>query len=83
MTNTFAEGRERTRALGIWAAIAVGGGALGLLLGGILTEYASWRWIFFVNIPIGIVTYRGRRPVRAGVAGHRPPGIRPRRRRRP
>ena len=47
----------RTKAMGVWAAIAVGGAALGLLLGGILTEYASWRWIFFVNIPIGFVTY--------------------------
>ncbi len=56
VTNTFSEGRERTRALGIWAAIAVGGGALGLLLGGVLTEYLSWRWIFFVNLPVGILT---------------------------
>lgn len=56
VTNTFSDGRERTRALGIWAAIAVGGGALGLLLGGILTEYLSWRWIFFVNLPVGIFT---------------------------
>ena len=55
VTNTFAEGRERTRALGIWAAIAVGGGALGLLLGGILTEYVSWQWIFFVNLPVGVL----------------------------
>ena len=57
VTTTFPEGRERTRAMGIWAAIAVGGGAVGLLLGGILTEYASWRWIFFVNIPVGLLTF--------------------------
>ena len=57
VTTTFAEGRTRTRAMGVWAAIAVGGGAVGLLLGGILTEYASWRWIFFVNIPIGLLTF--------------------------
>ncbi|MEW6583922.1 MAG: MFS transporter, partial [Actinomycetota bacterium] len=56
VTSTFPDGRERTRALGIWAAIAVGGGAVGLLLGGILTEYLSWRWIFFVNLPVGILT---------------------------
>jgi EmrB/QacA subfamily drug resistance transporter len=56
VTTTFPEGRLRTRAMGIWAAIAVGGGAVGLLLGGILTEYASWRWIFFVNIPVGLLT---------------------------
>lgn len=55
VTNTFAEGKERTRALGIWAAIAVGGGALGLLLGGLLTEYVSWQWIFFVNLPVGVL----------------------------
>ena len=51
---TFAEGRERTKALGIWSAIAAGGGAVGLILGGLLTETLSWRWVFFVNLPIGI-----------------------------
>jgi EmrB/QacA subfamily drug resistance transporter len=56
VTTTFAEGKERTRAMGAWAAIAVGGGAMGMLLGGMLTEYASWRWIFFVNVPIGLAT---------------------------
>jgi EmrB/QacA subfamily drug resistance transporter len=56
VTTTFAEGRERTKALGVWSAIAAGGGAVGLLLGGILTETISWRWIFFINIPIGVVT---------------------------
>lgn len=56
VTSTFKEGPERTRALGIWAVIAVGGGAVGLLLGGILTEYVSWQWIFFVNLPVGVAT---------------------------
>ena len=54
VTTTFHDGPDRTRALSVWAAIAVGGAALGLLLGGILTEYLSWEWIFFVNVPIGI-----------------------------
>jgi EmrB/QacA subfamily drug resistance transporter len=53
---TFAEGEDRTKALGVWSAIAAGGGAFGLLLGGILTDLLSWEWIFFVNVPIGIAT---------------------------
>ena len=57
VTATFREGSERTKALGVWAAIAVGGGAVGLLLGGILVEYLSWPWIFFVNVPVGIVAF--------------------------
>src|SRR2546421_1559303 len=54
---TFSEGRERTKALGIWSAIAAGGGAVGLLLGGLLTDTLSWRWGFFINLPIGIVAF--------------------------
>jgi EmrB/QacA subfamily drug resistance transporter len=54
LTTTFDEGAERTRALGVWSAIAAGGGAVGLILGGALTEYLSWRWVFFVNLPVGI-----------------------------
>ena len=56
ITTTFAEGEERTKALGVWSAIAAGGGAFGLLLGGILTDLLSWEWIFFVNVPIGLAT---------------------------
>jgi len=56
ITTTFPEGPERTKALGVWGAIAAGGGAFGLLFGGILTESLSWEWIFFVNVPIGIVS---------------------------
>jgi EmrB/QacA subfamily drug resistance transporter len=51
--DTFAEGPARTRATGIYAAMSGAGGAVGLLLGGILTDYASWRWVLFVNAPIG------------------------------
>ena len=50
---TFAEGTERNRALAVWGAIAGAGGAIGLLLGGVIVEALSWRWIFFVNVPIG------------------------------
>jgi EmrB/QacA subfamily drug resistance transporter len=54
LTTTFAEGRERTRALGVWSAIAAGGGAVGLVLGGLLTDTLSWRWVFFINLPVGL-----------------------------
>jgi EmrB/QacA subfamily drug resistance transporter len=47
--------RERTRALGIFTAVMMGGASLGLVLGGIITEWASWRWVLFVNVPIGAV----------------------------
>jgi EmrB/QacA subfamily drug resistance transporter len=57
LTTTFAEGPERTKAMGVWAGIATGGAAIGLLLGGVLTEYFSWPWIFFVNVPVGIATF--------------------------
>jgi EmrB/QacA subfamily drug resistance transporter len=52
---SFAEGRERTRALSIYTAVAMGGGSLGLVLGGVITEWVSWRWVLFINVPIGIV----------------------------
>ncbi|HEX4305674.1 MAG TPA: MFS transporter [Solirubrobacterales bacterium] len=54
ITTTFADGFDRAKALAIWSAIAAGGGAMGLLLGGVLTDLASWRWIFFVNVPVGV-----------------------------
>jgi EmrB/QacA subfamily drug resistance transporter len=52
---TFGEGPQRNQALGYWSTIASGGGAVGLLLGGLLTSYAGWRWNFFINVPVGIV----------------------------
>jgi EmrB/QacA subfamily drug resistance transporter len=54
ITTTFTENEDRTKALGVWSAIAAGGGAVGLLLGGVLTDLASWPWIFIVNVPVGI-----------------------------
>jgi EmrB/QacA subfamily drug resistance transporter len=50
---SFEEGPERNKALGVWGALGGSGAAVGVLLGGVLTEYLSWRWIFFVNVPVG------------------------------
>ncbi|HEY2181364.1 MAG TPA: MFS transporter [Solirubrobacteraceae bacterium] len=55
VTTTFAEGAERNRALGVWGSVAGAGGAAGVLLGGVLTSGLSWRWVLFVNVPIGVV----------------------------
>src|SRR6059036_325705 len=57
ISTTFDEGKERARALAVWAAIAIGGSAVGLVLGGALTQYFSWPWIFFVNVPVGIAAF--------------------------
>jgi EmrB/QacA subfamily drug resistance transporter len=57
ISTTFAEGKERAKALGVWAAIAIGGSAVGLVLGGALTQSFSWPWIFFVNVPVGVVAF--------------------------
>src|SRR5580704_326028 len=54
VVGSFPEGRERTRALSIYSAVAMGGASLGLVLGGVITEWASWRWVLFVNVPVGI-----------------------------
>jgi EmrB/QacA subfamily drug resistance transporter len=54
---TFREGKERAKALSVWGAVAAGGAAAGVLLGGILTEYLNWRWNFFVNVPVGIAVF--------------------------
>ncbi len=56
VTTTFTDGTQRTRALGVWSAIAASGAAVGLLVGGVLTDVASWRWVFFVNVPVGVAT---------------------------
>lgn len=79
ITTTFAEGPERNRAVGVWSATAAAGGALGMLAGGLLTQYAGWRWVLFVNVPIALlvllVTPRlvpdvpGRPETRTDVAG--------------
>jgi EmrB/QacA subfamily drug resistance transporter len=55
ITTNFAEGTERNRAFGVFSAVAVSGGAIGLIAGGMLTSWLSWRWVLFVNVPIGIL----------------------------
>src|SRR5580693_9162468 len=78
ITTNFPEGGERNRAFGVYASMAGAGSAVGLVLGGVLTTYASWRWVFFVNVPIGILVAAAaprvlaespRRPGRIDVAG--------------
>src|SRR5439155_27107367 len=54
LTTTFAEGKERNLALGIWGAASGSGGAAGVLLGGALTSALNWSWIFFINVPVGL-----------------------------
>jgi EmrB/QacA subfamily drug resistance transporter len=55
LTTTFPEGPQRSRALGMWSAVAGAGGATGSLVGGVLTDLVSWRWILFINVPIGVL----------------------------
>lgn len=55
ITVTFAEGRERNKALGAWGAVAGSGGAAGVLLGGVLTDGLGWEWVLWVNVPIGLI----------------------------
>jgi len=57
LTVTFTDQRARAKAFGVWSAVAAGGGAAGALFGGLLTQYLSWRWILFVNVPIGIALF--------------------------
>ncbi len=55
IVGSFPEGRERTRALGVYTGVITGGASLGLVLGGVITEWLSWRWVLFINVPIGIL----------------------------
>jgi EmrB/QacA subfamily drug resistance transporter len=78
IVTSFPDGRERTRALGIFTAVVMGGASLGLVLGGVITEWASWRWVLFINVPIGVAVIlatprflpeTGRQPGGLDVAG--------------
>jgi EmrB/QacA subfamily drug resistance transporter len=78
IVSSFPEVRERTRALGIFTAVVMGGASLGLVLGGMITEWVSWRWVLFINVPIGVAVILAaprflpeteRQPGRLDVAG--------------
>src|SRR5271170_3471107 len=66
LATTFPAGRARTKALGVYGSMAGVGSVLGLLLGGALTEYASWRWVLFINVPIAVTVLIGSRTLVAG-----------------
>jgi EmrB/QacA subfamily drug resistance transporter len=70
LMTTFQEGRERNLALGIWGAASGTGAAVGVLLGGLLTSYLSWPWIFFINVPVGVAAIAAGRLLLAGGAGN-------------
>ena len=73
ITTTFPEGPERNRAMGVYASMSVAGGAIGLLTGRLLTTYASWRWVLFVNVPIGLAVAAAAPLVLAEAKGLRRP----------
>src|SRR5271169_322227 len=57
LTTTFAEGQARVRAIGLYTTVSAAGGAIGLVAGGLLTDLVSWRWVMFVNVPIGVMVW--------------------------
>ena len=63
VSTTFTEGAERNKALGIWGAVGGSGAAVGVLAGGLLTRYLGWEWIFFVNVPVGLLALALARPI--------------------
>ena len=78
LTTTFTDGKERNRAFAVYGAIAGAGGAIGLILGGVLTSYLSWRWTLFVNLAIAAVAVPGAMVLLVQQApGHRDPWTSP------
>jgi EmrB/QacA subfamily drug resistance transporter len=76
LTTNFVDGRERSRAMGVWGAVSVAGGGMGAVLGGLLVDQLSWRWILFINVPVGVVALIGSRifiPATQADDGERPP----------
>src|SRR5450755_3570053 len=71
VTTTFPEGPPRNRAMGVYAAMSIAGAAVGLIAGGVLTTYLSWRWVFFVNVPIGVAVMLAAPRVLGESARHR------------
>jgi len=70
LTTTFTEDDERARAFGVYATIAIGGAAVGLILGGVLTEYLDWRWCLYVNIPVSVAVVLSASAIIPSGAGH-------------
>lgn len=79
LTATFPSGRERVRAFGVWSAVNAAGGAFGVVIGGVLTQYASWRWVMFLNVPIAAgalaLAWRGVAPGLPGTRSGRPDAL--------
>ena len=74
--NMFAEGAERNKALGIWGGLGAGGATVGVIAGGLLTRYAGWQYIFYLNVPIGAAAAGARTQDRARQpARHHAPAV--------
>lgn len=75
ITVTFEEGPARTRAVGLWAAATMLGGALGVVASGLLTDFADWRWVFLINVPIVLAALATAARGIGGTADRQPPGL--------
>ena len=76
----FDDPRQQARAIGVYSFVGASGASIGLFLGGLITDAAGWRWVFFINVPFGVATVLAGRRVLARETG---PGLREGRRRRP